>query len=216
MSFWDTNGVSGANLERLGPWFDVVVGTEGRYTDLNAAVAAGHTRIIITEGAVLTADLLLSGKSNGFIWGPHAPEAINLGAYQIDAQNCSHFHFGGFRVQAVASKSGIVISGTSNGLVFSRVASNGHTGGGHGFEFTTSGHNNVLDGGEAIACAGDGVEISGTGDHQRITGGQYRSNTGYGIDSQGSALTVAIGARITGNGAGSTTGSFSLNSNATT
>jgi len=187
------------NLERLGPFCDVVVGTDGRYTDLNQAISDGHTRIILGEGAILTANLSLTAAT-GFIVSPGSSRNMDLGAFTLSVES-SNWHFEGFEISG-ASGSGIVVS-SGNSISIERCDLN--TNGVHGVHIQSPVNNVHL---STIRCSsntGDGVRMDSGTDNTMVLGSYCSFNTGYGInDLDNSSIVVAC--RIEGNTAGGING----------
>ena len=84
MSLWSAAAgkINAANMEKLGPWFDCVVGTDGKYIDLKAALDDGYKRIMLAAGATLSANVTLSSALT-FIISPYPARALNLGNARI-------------------------------------------------------------------------------------------------------------------------------------
>jgi len=67
MSFWTTNPITAANLDKLGPLVDGIVGTYGEYQDLYEAMIdpAGPQwkKVIVTDGCILSQDVTIPSAS---------------------------------------------------------------------------------------------------------------------------------------------------------
>lgn len=174
MGLWGP--VNAFNLERVGPWADVVVGTEGRYTDLNQAVSDGFTRIILAAGAVLTANLTWN-INNGFMWASQCFRGpINLGAYRLIVTG-THNAFAGFGINGATGVGFTIASGYENTL--ERVSVENCTS--HGFELTTSDNDNVFDRCFARSNTGDGFKTAVGADYTRIVNSRAWNNA-YGVN----------------------------------
>jgi hypothetical protein len=204
MSWWSTRKVTVANLDRVSPIADAIIGTEGEGTDINAAVTAGAKRIILLPGAILTADLSLTA-SDGFLVGFGSPSTIGLGAYQIDISG-ARWTLERFRLQG-AAKSGIVVSGTA-GLVFiDRVFITALTGASsHAIDLqSANADGSVITRVQAWSNGGDGLKIASGCNAVRAENNSLTSNTGYGVND-GSDASILVGNVLTGNTAGAING----------
>lgn len=206
MSLWSgaSGQVNATNLEKLGPWFDCVVGTDGRYTDLKAAIDAGFYKIVIIGGATLSADLTIpSAAANGFIWSPHQPGGgPNLGAKAIELQ-ASNFMLAGFELNGGGSKAGagLTISGTVGNTHIERMGFNDFLGA--GIAFTTTGNGHVITACSILDNGGDGIITSSGASAIFIVGGNtIYGNGDYGVDDTGADYSVIMGNRIANNTSG--------------
>lgn len=197
MTFWPTNKVTVANLERLGMW-DVVVGTDGQTTDINAAYAAGHRRILLVPGAVLTANLDLSA-SVGCLFNPSHPQGLNLGAYTLTVSG-QNWHLEGFRLLSAAGVALIVSSLTCS---ISRLEL--REAGSHGLHVTTASNNFAYDRIQCYNNGGDGVRVESGATNHRFHNCSFFSNTGYGVNDLDNS-TILVGNLMTGNTAGALNG----------
>ena len=83
MSFWTTNPITAANLDKLGPLVQGIVGTNGEYQDLYEAMVdpAGPqwSRVIALDGCTMSQDVTIPSASyQGCIIGM-GRQAITLG-----------------------------------------------------------------------------------------------------------------------------------------
>ena len=196
MSFGQVNEV---NLARI-PLVDSFCGTAGENTDLNALVAAGKTRILCGPGAVLTANLTLTGSS-GFIVSLFGARALNLGAYTITVDGAT-WHLEGLSVMSAAG-AGFVFASNANGCSLVRCAA--QSCGSHGIHVNTSFNDHVIQGCYFLSNGGDGIRMESGANVCRVIGNFSYGNTGYGInDLSNSAIAVAN--RIDGNTAGALNG----------
>lgn len=204
MSFWDTHGVDVANLERLGPWADVVCGTEGRSTDLNQLYADGARTIILAPGAILTAKLTIA--ANCTIWSPHYGTKINLGAYGIEVTGGTSF-FAGFQING-ATGSGIEVSGgrMSGERLYVRGCSS------HGIHLNVTANDMEFDRVECRANGGDGIRNESVAGKIRCCNSFLWNNTGWGYNDLSNSA-VLFGNRISGNTAGNINGTPALDHN---
>ena len=187
-------------MESVGPPWDAICGTAGMSTNLNAVVAAGHSSIVLAPGAILTANLTLSG-SDGAIWSFQHRGRINLGAYYIWISG-SNWHLEGFELNGSASTL-LAFTGTSANCSVERVLL--QSGGSHGMYFTTSGGNHSVTDCAIIGNTGDGVKIASGSNGNRIVNNQIYGNTGYGVNDASSASIVGLN-RIAANTAGNING----------
>jgi len=204
MGFWDVNDFTAARMNRLGPWVDEIVGTDGNYASLNSAVAAGATRIILCDGAYLSAALSLTNVNGGFIVHM-GPGILNLGAYGITVTEGA-WRFEGFRL---ASGSGVGIYLATNALSseFARVRVVGFSS--HGIQLGTNANDHLLYGCTCTTNGGDGIKVGANSSCARIEASMSYGNTGYGVnDTSNSAIVV--GNRLDGNTAGAIGGTPSI------
>ncbi len=201
MPFWPTNNLTVPNLERLGMW-DVVVGTDGQTTDINAAYAAGHRRMLLVQGAILTANLTLSA-STGCLFNPSHPQAMNLGAYTLTVSG-SNWNLEGFRLLS-ATGVALVISGGEASLSRLELRSAGS----HGLHITTASNNYTYDRVQCYDNGGDGVRVESGATNHRFHNCSFFSNTGYGVNDLDDS-TILVGNLITPNTAGAINGTPDL------
>jgi hypothetical protein len=202
-SFWGP--VDKANLERVGPWADIVAGTDGADTDVNALVAAGHVRIILGHGSVLTASLTISA-SNGFLWSPRNYRSLTLGAYPLVIDG-SFFHLEGFQI-AGATGVGITLSTNANSITIQRVGSVSNTS--HGIEIANTFDNDSIENCWIISNGGDGIRVGAGAANARIVGNTITTNTGYGVNDLDDS-TILVSNKLTGNVAGAINGTPDVN-----
>lgn len=198
MPFWPTNKVTVANLERLGMW-DVVVGTDGQTTDLNAAAAAGHKRILLAPGAILTANLDLTA-AGGCLFSPGHPQNMNLGAFTLTVSG-SGWHLEGFRLLN-ATGVALVVS-ASGAIMLSRLELRDASS--HGLHITSAGNNFHYDRIQCYNNGGDGVRVEIGATNHRFHNSEFFSNTGYGVNDLDDS-TILVGNLITPNTAGAING----------
>ena len=199
MAKWDQ-----ALQDELGPPWDAVCGTKGLSTDLNAVVAAGHKRIMIAPGAVLTAALVLS-TANGWLMSFGGSRMVNLGAFSIVVA-ASDWHLEGFEVNG-ASGAGIVL--TASGISCTRVSAIGC--GTHGFH-VTSGSNHHLLGCRSWSNTGDGLRAEAATTNLVAVMCYLSFNTGWGVNDIANDCILSGGNRIEGNTAGGINGTPAVNS----
>lgn len=182
-------------MESVGPPWDVVCGTAGASTDLNALVAAGHRRIVLADGAILTAALTLSA-AQGFIWCPRAIQSLYLGAFGITVTG-STWHLEGFGVNGAP---GVGFALQSAFVSLHRIAATNC--GSHGIEFGTQGQNHVLMDSMSFDNTGDGLHTVASGPGSiRVTASQFANNTGWGVNDLGNNTNL-VANRIISNTAG--------------
>lgn len=202
MSIWTAPGsVNVANLERVGPFADIIVGTEGRTADLNAAYAAGHRGIILAPGAILTAKLTIA--ANCTIWSPHESNRIALGAYGIEVTGGTTF-LAGFNVNG---GTGVGIENSGGVLHAERVQVNGFSS--HGLLLSAGSNDQRFDRIDSRSNGGDGFRANSGASYARVCNSMFWSNTGYGFNSL-SGTSMIFGVRFYNNAAGSKNGSFAL------
>jgi len=193
MSFWDgATQVTADNLARLGPYVDGFVGTDGKYSVLNDAIAAGWTRIIVTTGATLSADLDLTAKCS--ILGLIYQELTITGNYCINVQ-AADCCLAGFRISNTAGK-GIYITGVRCRL--ERISVEYCLS--HGIHFDASAGNHEMIMVRTYGNGGDGIRLEAANTvwacHIRS-----QSNTGYGINDLANLICLST-SRINANTAG--------------
>ena len=194
-NFWDTNTIA-TGLEKCGPWFDCAIGTQGKYTSLNDAIAAGHTRIAVLPGATITADLTITAASVWII-GFGARETVVLGGYKITVSG-NFCRLAGFAINA-ASGIGIEITGYQANI--SRV--NVHDCGGHGIYLNDAyGHHQLLHCRcqDNAGASTDGIYMTAAAAAGTfITNCLSIGNGRYGINDAGNCA-IMVGNKCTGNG----------------
>ena len=173
-SFWGP--VTTANLERVGPWADIVAGTDGADTDINALVTAGHKRIILGTGSILTANLTLTA-SDGFFWAPLSPRGFNLGTFSLVISGAS-WHFEGFKLDGSAGV-GLKLTGGGN-ITLHRVEVRDQTS--HGVEGAGTGNDSEIMNCFITNNGGDGVKIAAAHANWRVGFSFIWNNTGWGIN----------------------------------
>ena len=198
-NYWDYNSI-GDGLEKCGPFMDCAIGTQGKYTSLNAAIAAGHTRIIILPGATITAGLNISADNvsiRGFM--NSLGSVVDLGSYKI-AVDGDNVYLSGFQINGT-SLTGIEIRGENAKIENITVIDAGATAG--LYLNSTAGNHSV------IGCTFRDNDAAGTIDGIRMTAaaGQYTrvigcdcgSNGQYGINDA-SDDAIMVGNNCVGNG----------------
>lgn len=202
MSLW--SGASGqlnaANMEKLGPWFDCVVGTDGKYTDLKAALDGGHKQIMLATGATLSADVTLSSGLT-LIISPYPARALNIGNASITV-NANYCKLQGFMLDGAGTHAGagIILSGSASYTLLRDVLVDDFIGA--GFDLATTGNENVLDCCESTGNGGDGVLVASGADYTRISNCLINNNGAYGVDDSAGGGSIIIGCNLRGNASG--------------
>lgn len=202
MPFWtDSTKISTANLERLGPFFDCVVGTEGRVTDLFTAYQTlGARRIVLLPGATLSADLTIQA-SGTVIWCFDEATNINLGAKKILVNNTAiKVVLAGLRLDGAGG--GFEVAASAK-VHFIRCAALNCTN--DGFYLNGSASDHIFDSCIAQGNGRDGIRLS-SGSHARIVNSLITGNTGWGVNDLTNSA-IFTGGRIAGNTAGQINGS---------
>lgn len=195
---WDT-----ATGERLGPWFDLFVGTEGRTADLYAAyVTHGARRIVLGTGATLSANLTIAAN-DVYIFSPFHPRALNLGAKKITVTGVQ-VYLAGFKLSGAGA--GIEVN-SSGGANLERMAVENATS--HGVYFNVTANDLQVTNCWLYANGGDGLRLSSSSSC-RVTNCMIYGNTGYGVNDTGNS-SVLVANRIAGNTAGNINGTPSVN-----
>lgn len=191
MGAWDQ-----ALQDRIGPPWDAVAGTDGADTDINALVAAGHKRILIAEGAILTANLVLT-SANSALYSPRNPRSINLGAFriQVDAAFC---HLEGFGVNGGAGV-GIEVVTNGNYCTIHRCQASGF--GSHGIQISNSFNDHQIVGCYCSGNTGSGINIGASASTVLVWGNFSWNNTGWGINDLSNSIIEGLN-RLDGNTAG--------------
>jgi len=195
MSFWGVHPVTVENMDRVAPVFDVVVGTDGSTTDINAAVAAGHTRIALVPGAALTANLVISA-SNGVLFSLNARETLDIGAYQLQIAG-SKWTLRGLKIDGAAGSYGLSLANTDIWVDQCAVYNCWR-----GIQNTTASYN-VISGCVSKDNGNDGIENAGF--HHVLAFNRVIDNGGYGVDDISNGCIV-FGNVLTGNGSGAING----------
>jgi hypothetical protein len=192
-----------ASMERVGPWFDLFVGTEGRVSDLYAAYNThGARKIVLCAGATLSADLTIAAN-DVYIWSPFQATALNLGAKKITVTG-ARVHLAGFRLDGAGA--GIVVD-TSGEAWFERIAVQNATS--HGIHLLSSQNDAVIDRCRLFQNGGDGLRLT-VGSHARMENSLSYGNTGYGVNDLTNS-SILVGNRIAANTAGQINGTPSVN-----
>lgn len=184
-TFWQTNNFDDINLAKLGPYIDGVVGTNGEYQDLYAAVmTGGWKRIVLAAGCTMSADLTISAN-DGFI--------ITLGNYWLVANsNTRRLTITGarWRLQGFSMNNptgvGITISGDR--CILDTMGIFGATS--HGLQFT-GGDDHSLSNCFILNSTGDGVLINAGVDRCRVLGNAISGNGGWGINDASNTIIEA-------------------------
>jgi len=202
MGFWPAD-VNTPNLERLGPWFDLFVGTDGRVSDLYAAyVTHGARKIVLCAGATLSADLTISA-SDVFIWAPFHPEGINLGAKKITVDAATRVHLAGFKLSG--SGAGIVVQNSGEAWLERVHVINATS---HGLHLLSAVNDCIIDRCELVTNGGDGIRFT-AGSSARVHNSLVYGNTGYGVNDLTNS-SILLGNRIAANTAGQINGTPSV------
>lgn len=196
MSFWHSNKITADNMAKLGPYVDGFVGTNGKYSTLNAAVAAGWTEIIVAPGATLSADLNLTAKCS-IIGLMYSADTIT-GNYCINVQGDDSY-LAGFRLSNTAGK-GIYVTGSRCRL--ERITVQNCLS--HGIHFNASGGDHELLMIIAYGNGGDGIRFEAN-NTARASHIRSQSNTGWGINDLTNVLCLST-TRVAGNTAGQING----------
>ncbi len=198
-TYWETNKIKPETLARLGPFLDGIVGTNGEYQDLYAAINTGGWKyIMLATGATLSQDLTISA-AGGFIVAFYPTESLNLGAKKITITG-NYWHLEGFKL----SGAGAALEIQSNNITASRIAVVSATS--HGLYLNTSGTDLSFSQCVFRSNGGDGVRIATTSSRNRFTNCRIDNNGGYGINAligSGDAAAIAGACRLTGNTSGS-------------
>lgn len=200
-NYWDFNSISDG-LEKCGPFMDCAIGTQGKYTSLNAAITAGHTRIIVLPGATLTAALTISANNvsiRGFMNALGSP--VDLGGYKI-AVTGDNVYLSGFRIDGT-SLTGLEIRGENARIENVSVINAGATAG--LYMNSTAGNHLIFNcqfrDNDAVGTI-DGILLTAAaGQYTRIIGCDCGSNGQYGINDASNAA-IMVGNNCTGNGTG--------------
>jgi len=198
MGFWNVNTQTAANFNRLGPWVDEIVGTNGNYQSLNSAIAAGKRKILIDDGAYLSAALTINIPTGGFIvslgHGLH-----DLGSYPITIAS-GNWYLEGFQIDG-ATGVGILVSGGR--VEASRIWCRNNSS--HGFQITSADNDHAFFGCYFDSNGGDGLRIGSGASGVRVLGGHLYGNTGYGVTDQANS-SILVGNRMDGNSSGAISG----------
>lgn len=173
MSFWDGGTpISADNLARLGPAWDGVVGTDGKYSTLNGAISAGWRKIILAQGASLNANLTISTQYTSIVALQSIVIVAGNFALNVTGYDC---YFEGFRISNNTGV-GFYVTGSRNRF-FRCVAESCSS---HGFHFNAGGGDHEMISCIAKSNGGDGVRLEAS-NGARISMLRAQSNTGYGV-----------------------------------
>lgn len=111
MPFWTgSTALNVANMSRLGPMVQGIVGTDGAYADLYDAMGdpAGPQwrRVIVVPGATLNTDLTISGANYGCIMGYGMQFITGTGKLTLD--NCAGWVLQYFRLTGTVTATGAI------------------------------------------------------------------------------------------------------------
>jgi hypothetical protein len=205
MGFWDTNDITAARLNRLGPWFDEYVGTEGNYQDLKAAYDAGARRMLIGPGASLSAALTIAADNVAIVSvvaNPKAALAQFPLAYPLTISG-NQCYLDGIAFNSVT---GVAITVTGDDFEARRLAI--YSSSSHGIYLNNTYNDAVIEGCWIISNGGDGVKTIAGCDHTRIHNCIIYGSTGWGInDAAGNCLEGCN--RLDGNSGGAINGGTS-------
>jgi hypothetical protein len=202
-SYWQTNPINDTTLARLGPYLDGIVGTEGEYTDLYAAInTGGWKRMILTDSAILSQNLTIS-SSIGFIWSLYSEEGRVFNDYKITVTG-NYWKFVGIKLYGGAA--GWELQGNEYSMVNCSTIS----GSSHGLYLNSSSGGFKFMGCTFAANGGDGIKIASGSLYNLFVGCDSYSNTGYGVNSavSGSGYPIFSGCRLGTNTAGSVNGTI--------
>lgn len=202
MGFWDTNPQTAANFNRLGPWFDEYVGTEGNYQDLKAAYDAGARRILVGPGASLSAALTIAADDVAIVSVVAGPKTALVSfplAYPLTITGARCYLDG----IAFNSITGVCILAQGDALEARRLYING--GSTHGIHLNNTFNDHVVEGCWIIGNGGDGVKIDSGCDWARVHNCVIWGNTGWGINDGANNVIEGLN-RLNGNTAGAING----------
>jgi hypothetical protein len=186
-------------MASVGPWADCICGTNGYSTSLNTCYTAGYRKIIIADGAVLTANLTITGN-DGFLWGP-GRAGPNLGAYYIWIQG-NNWHVEGFKLSGATST---LLAFTTSSAACSVRNMTLTSGSSHGIFFETTGNDHLVEGCYIEGNGGDGVKIGSGASGVRVVNNFIYNNSGWGVNCGTTSAIVALN-RIGANTSGQITG----------
>jgi hypothetical protein len=171
MGHFGSNPITAVALDNIGPQI-TVVGTDGNYQNLTAAIAAGKRWIRLATGCTTSGNINLS-SGNYWIWSPHHAADLTI-THQIQVSTTGYVHLEGFTIDG-ASGTGLYTSGSSQLHTFHRL--------------------------NIVNCATHGIYLLHTGNAVRITNCRIDSNTNDGIKVGANADNAIIkGNTIWGNG----------------
>lgn len=192
MCFWCSNPTIATNLARLGPYMDGIVGTDGEYQDLYAAInTGGWTKMYIAPGATLSQNLTISG-ANGWIVSHRHDHGMVLNDYKITVTG-NYWYFEGIKLYGGAA--GWELQGAAYNM--DRCCVDG--GSSHGLYINSSYGANLIRGCRFIGNGGDGLKISSGSGYNRIDACDLSGNAGYGINTAATNYPIVSGGAIYGN-----------------
>ena len=196
-----------ANMAKLGPLADGVVGTNGQYTDLYQAMIdpAGPMwkRVLVVAGAVMSRDVVIPAGG-----AYTAASIIGIGGYPVSIGGGYQLSIAAddvfvdcIKLSGAVGKPNITISGNRARLhrVYSLYAT---TVAGHGIAVTVGSHFYFIEC-YTYGNGGNGISLS-SGSIATVLACHSQGNTGWGLyDASGSGNNlVALGNVIWGNTAG--------------
>jgi hypothetical protein len=208
--FWDVNSITAENLNKVGPLFDGVVGTNGQYQDLYAAMVSPSgpqwKRVLLIPGATLSQALTLSSSHNSGCIVNVGPKYLPIStayAWTIQADD--------FRIEGIdiRNSAGVALTVTGARMQATRCTFNYSSS--HGL-FLSGGSSHYLWSCMAYGNGGDGFRIAAGLAVVTVIGCHSQGNTGYGLRdlaASGSQL-IAVGNTVWGNTAGQITTTSTL------
>jgi len=192
MGYWDTHALTVDNMSRLGPFVDGIVGSEGKFSVLNDALAAGWTRIIVSAGASMNAAVNITTAVS--IMAFHHGLVQITGNYPINVSG-SDCYFEGFKIVNTAGV-GFYVTGARARFYRMRVESCLS----HGIHFNAAWGDHEVLMSNIYANGGDGIKIAAS-NPVRIAMCRIQSNTGWGVNDATNIVQITC-SQINANTAG--------------
>lgn len=206
--FWDANDITPANMNKLGPIIDGVVGTNGEYQDIYAAMldpgGPQWTKVFITDGAIMSQACAFTAGDEWLIGVGYAMRIT--GDYALSFAGAGAIIIGIGR--STITSPGILITGDRAHIercVFLNCTS-------HGLHLNSANGNHHLHHIVSYGNGGDGIRFEQSGDDAMLTNIRSQTNTGYGINNVNNARICAASGLLNGNTAGSWNGASTYRS----
>lgn len=181
-SYWDSNPISADALARCGPLVDGVLGTDGKYQSINDAITAGWTRMLVTTGAIITADVTLAGTRCCLVGLGSVPITGN---YKLTVSSDDAV----VSDIRLSNNAGIGLCITGNRAKLAGISvSNCNS---HGIQLNGSAGSHRLVDCVAYNNGGDGLRIEAAND-TFITVLRSQQNTGYGVNDLSNIMKISV------------------------
>lgn len=209
MGFWDpATEITAARLNAMGPIMQGIIGTNGEYQDIWAAMVdpggPQWTKAFIVPGAIISRDTTLpTGDTHLIAMGFGVPITGNF-VLTIAGDGSL---FKGIRR---TTTTGVGFNVTASRTKFDQCLAISNSS--HGWHFNSAVGLHMMSNCISYGNGGDGVRIETVNDHAMITNLRSQANTGYGLNNVNNARVSAATSHFNGNTGGSWNGSSTYRS----